>query len=74
MRFRPLGDRVVRSPREGRTEDRRRHHHSRTAQEKPQEGEIIASVPARWTTPANAYRRKSRRATSCCSANGPAPK
>ena len=44
MKFRPLHDRVV-IERIDANEDRWWHHHSRTAQEKPQQGKVIAVGP-----------------------------
>ncbi len=75
MKFRPLGDRVV---------VRRVKEDQKTAggiiipdtaQEKPQEGEVISVGPGALDEQRQARPARSEgRRLSCCSANGPAPK
>ncbi len=75
MKFRPLGDRVVVRRIKEDTKTAGGIIIPETAQEKPQEGEIISVGQARLMKSGKRTPLEVRRpATSCCSANGPAPK
>ena len=75
MKFRPLHDRVVIRRIEGEDKTKGGIIIPDTAKEKPQEGEVIAVGPGEPVTKAaSSFRLTSRRATGCCSANGPAPR
>ena len=72
--FRPLHDRVVVRRVESEAKTAGGIIIPDTAKEKPQEGEIIAVVPAPATKPASSSRWTSRPATASCSASGRAPR
>jgi co-chaperonin GroES (HSP10) len=74
MKFRPLHDRIVIRRLEGEEKTKAGIIIPDTAQEKPQEGEVVAVVLARATKPVNSSPSISRRAIACCSANGRAQK
>jgi co-chaperonin GroES (HSP10) len=74
MKFRPLHDRIVIRRIEGEDKTKGGIIIPDTVKEKPQEGEVIAVGLALGTKAASSFRLTSKRATGCCSANGPAPK
>src|SRR6202167_1164797 len=74
MKFRPLHDRVVISRIEGEDKTKGGIIIPDTVKEKPQEGEVIAAGPALGTRAASLFHSISKRATGCCSVNGPAPR
>jgi co-chaperonin GroES (HSP10) len=74
LKFRPLHDRVVVKRIEAEEKSKGGIIIPDTAKEKPQEGEIVAVVPAAATRTASLSLWVSKPETGCCSANGPAPK
>ena len=74
MKFRPLHDRIVIRRIEGEDKTKGGIIIPDTVKEKPQEGEVIAVGPGARDEAASSFRLTSKRATGCCSANGPAPR
>ena len=74
MKFRPLHDRVVVERIDAEAKTAGGIIIPDTAQEKPQQGKIIAVGPGSPTRAANLSRSTSRSATASCSANGLAPR
>ena len=74
MKFRPLHDRIVIRRIEGEDKTKGGIIIPDTVKEKPQEGEVIAVGLALGTRAASWSHSNSKRATGCCSANGPAPR
>ena len=74
MKFRPLHDRVVVKRIEADDKTAGGIIIPDTAQEKPQQGEVIAVGPGGRDEAASSSRSTSRPATPCCSASGRAPR
>ena len=72
MKFRPLHDRVVIRRIEGEDKTKGGIIIPDTVKEKPQEGEVVAVGPGARDESGKLSRSNSKRATGCCSANGPA--
>ena len=74
MKFRPLHDRIVVKRIDAEEKTKGGIIIPDTAQEKPSQGEVLASGPAAATRRASSFRSTSGSATACCSASGPAPR
>ncbi len=73
-KLRPLGDKILVKRVEAETKTKSGIVLPDTAKEKPKRGKVLASAKASASTPANAPRSTSRKATKSSSPATPAPK